>query len=566
MATDFICITDYTLDLDSYAVSQAPTAITESLQKLDADGNHKLTDDEAYGAVLATPLTGNTVKINTAQDLKLYDRLLHSAVNARPYARFAATARGAKASTEPVAEDWAIENEELYPENHGAALYDHLQMIDVRSSDKATQILFRNENSTDDTFYFSVNIPDNLNAGPTTPMTIEFNGNHMQLKELEKSSDPRFLKLEHDLLETLLAILYDKNFAAYFPNGFSKNTSESLEALLFQSRALPPDINSTDTARSPNSDLLISEKRVYSNQNPIVSVVKLAGVDEDYPIGLRGGTPKAPLTDKEILRTQQLLKQIPKNLLGVLAINDDTMKDFSIEIVEDNVMDVAVEPGIPGKCCNWLHKFLLRRSILSETSLYTDSKMRQLMTHELGHSLFPNSFDSSIPMAEHPQSEVLLLTLNYMLTGTTPNNSASQPKYFLNDYFADLTKQALVDRRLPSLGIYSLENLSEFIAECTAAYFKGETDEETYSMTNGTLSRAELRDKLPEMYLAMTLLFEEDSPYFGSLDLFSKKSKAIYDAILTSDQAAHCLDKNTPVTELASTYDLVDAYGKLPSE
>lgn len=559
MATNKVCTTEYAIDLDSTSVIEASQDIAEPLNDLDLDGDRLVTDEEAGGTILAAPLSGDTIEISTPQDLEFYDKLLHSAVNARPFARFASSVHGAKQLASPTAENWAITDNEASPDEHG--LYcGNLNMLDVRCSDKATELLFRRDDEEMGALYFSVMIPDDLGKGAVTPITIEFNGARMLLKDLEKSGDTDFLQLKRDVLGTLLAILPDKRWADYFPDGFSAKTAEYLEALSFQSSTLPPPTShqAESATKKPDSDTI---KRVYSNQNPVIATTKIAGLAANYPVGIRHDNARAPLTDLELARTRDILNLLSKNQVGVLA-KHGTMNNFTVEIVDDDVMDAAEGPQFAGKYCNWLHKVLIRRSTLSDNA-YTDPTLRSLFTHELGHGLFPNDFDSSIK--ELPLTEFSSQMVMDKLTGAKYNITESRPEYFLTDYLADLTLKAKVAKRLPSIDIYSLKNVAEFLAQCSVAYLTGEANDASYlSSDHGVLSRAELREKLPEMYLAFKLFYEPDSPYFGDLDLFSKKSKTIYDTILTSDHATPYLDKNTPVADLVDAYNVIDYYGELP--
>ena len=105
------------------------------------------------------------------------------------------------------------------------------------------------------------------------------------------------------------------------------------------------------------------------------------------------------------------------------------------------------------------------------------------------------------------------------------------------------------------MSAYALKDCAEFFAESAVAYLTGEVDENLFDKAlHGSKSRAELRAKNPELYLAMKLFFEPDSPFFADLDCFSITSKCVIDNLLSSVYHDFFLDPNTSAAQIAAVY------------
>lgn len=464
----------------------------EVLEPLDADHDGRLEFNELLGQNLLTPSLASSVAIEKESDFLLYKRLVESAKATSGLWKFLDSYeedafRGREGRP---AEEWVADEGHALLENPrlGAPWQSNSDLLDIAPFEDGFELLFESGRTQNhDRFFFTVN----LNRDPCENSVLV--GDLLfQLDEfLPAPALEDFRKqLLKDLYVTLTVPLTG------LPNNFRHEQRDRIEALMIQAN---PDLISVykqkDTAENttPSPELKKRVAQSLTNVMPLRKPLCALGPNACLPVPLRSETP---LSAAERSRLEAGWAGIPDALIKTAVMNgviSNEAASLSLEVVEKDILK--------GMGFNWagalyhpsLNKIFLSRSYLNNAR---ETYLARLLIHELAHSLnsrIPNFFDA---------------------------------------YFLDVRAQ-LNEKANPAVTPYALNAASENFAENVVAYFVGEEDNNPgVCATCGPVSRAELRQKQPEMYVAIKLFFDESSPVFGEPSVFSHESKRVIDRLL----------------------------------
>lgn len=537
MKFEFVNPYDTELALDPETLSAlAPKAQVE-LEALDVNANGRVDyETEALCQTLLTPNGLDEIVIIDEGSWQTYLALVYSAKNVSAF-----LPRGILERPQITAEEW------LVAESESLRLTGPLKVLDGRRFELADLKLIAGEyhlllqfyaDLPEDRFSFTVRLPAAHSEIKNPVVELEFNGSVFSFTSLLEGRSTA--GMAQALLKDLILL-----FCTEVPgmdDGFRLEQHDRFEATFYQ---LKRYIVPAPRGFFPDPDTLLAlRERVKLSENDLMP--------GDGAVTVRSpqGPRRVPilseksLSDGEFEDLQKLLGSVPAALYGILDANG-VMPVLRVEVIEDDLMDFYQDADTVAVYDKQAVKLYVRRSSLKHGEPY----LQDLLTHELLHGVFPVSgWDKYFP------GKAVYNRLRYGSWFGVEDSDY----YFLNELYEKAVQAGIVARIFPSVTIYSLDNVFEFFAECALAYLKGEMDANPWvQVTHGPLSRAELRDKLPEMYFALKLFFEPGSPYYGNHEVFSQASKERIAAVLDKPvYAIIALAPQTPAAVLAGYYEM----------
>jgi hypothetical protein len=185
------------------------------------------------------------------------------------------------------------------------------------------------------------------------------------------------------------------------------------------------------------------------------------------------------------------------------------LSGIKIAVLDDDVMDAGRGAAAGAAYDKFTHKMAIRRSSLIPDN---SNNLQGQLKHEWGHAIFSAT------------GELISTVGTWIELGAKTVEDSDV--YFINNLFVETKRAAATKPEFSSVSLYSLDNARDFFTECVVAYINGEEDQSPYfDAVHGPKSRAELRQYLPEMYLALQLFLEPESRYFGDGEIFSQNSR-----------------------------------------
>lgn len=526
------CDENTSLALDPELLSTLSENTAGELQALDdaGDGDGTVIFAEAQGSVLTTVGGFSEIAIEDENDFAVYAELIQSHHNVRAFARFAG-----HASAPPItAEAWVSEKYDELNARPPLRLLKgepELAVLDVKNIDGNYYLLLRRseENNVEGSYYYTVRLPQKDNEdNPQCTISMELGGENYSLSRALADKN-----LETVGYRTLLHLIGLLNAPIKgLPESVRLRQVDHAEAILYQRGILNGIHDNESTIDGIEQKKLM--RRQTQSENGQMPLRKTLTVSGGYELPLLA---EKPLSDAELTRVTEVLKTIPPQLYDVLNKNG-MLPPLYFEIIEDDLMDFSYAGAI-GVCNRDLKKFFIRRS-----ALHGDQGVLQEVTlHELAHGVFPISYwDKKLPKAGY----------NYFRYGTVFKDEASD-YYLIQDCWETAVKKAKASKDFPGISIYSLDSPMEFFAECSVAYLSGEEDKHPWNDSiHGSKSRAELRQKLPEMYIMLKLFYDADSPYLGDKSIFLQDAKNTIAALVLDKVAT---SPKTTGAELGKLFD-----------
>jgi len=244
----------------------------------------------------------------------------------------------------------------------------------------------------------------------------------------------------------------------------------------------------TSTTTVQNTDKSRFDQVIH-NENPVVLQADIhAALQGVVQIPIRLPSDDQPLSPDESTQLVKSLQSISKNFWGVIA-NQDFFNQLNVEIISDDLFDSMIDESLVG-VNYWPAKIVIRRSLITRGEI---KYLRSLFIHEFGHSLFPK-----------PRMH---------LNGATYRKTKRKLKRWKDPYFS-------------AVSLYAMTSPWEFICENVTAYFTDDSqDIAPIDPHFGSMTRTELREKHPDLYLAIQLFFAPDSGFYGTHSVFSRKTK-----------------------------------------
>lgn len=529
------CDENTSLTLDPELLSILSENAAGELQALDdaGDGDGAVIFEEAQGSVLTTAGGFSEISIENERDFAVYAELIQSHHNVRSFARFAEDA-----PTLPItAEAWVSEKYDELTTRPPLRLTQgepEIAVLDVKNINGDYYLLLRRseENNAEGNYYYTVRLPQKEPAStPPCAITMELGGRSRFLSL--SLADPNLKAVGNRTLLHLIGLLNAP--IKGLPESVRLQHIDHVEAILYKQGVLDGVHNIDNSAVDERKQKELTRRLTQSQnrQMPVRNNFELSG---GYQLPLLA---EKPLSDTELTRMAEVLKSVPSQLYAVLNKNE-MLPPLYFEIVEDDLMDFSYG-GALGVCDRDLKKFFIRRSALGGDQ----AVLQEIVVHELAHGVFPIFYwDKKLPSA----------TYNYFRYDSAFKNEASD-YYLISDCWEAAVKKAKVNKDFPGISIYSLDSPMEFFAECSLAYLSGEEDKNPWnSSIHGSKSRAELRQKQPEMYSMLKLFYDADSPYLGDKAVFLQDAKQTI-AALVLDKVA--LSPKTTGAELAEIFDAV---------
>lgn len=457
--------------------------VMDSLDALDKNRDGFVNFDEAKGHALILPDSFDFIDIADEKDFDHYQKILISHHNTGKiiFNETLSFAGSAVQVDRPFGspESWYhLKWKEIEERGHFSR-YAEFWLLDFFAQEGVWHFLFRcdKEGDEDDSF-FVLSVPEDLDQ-----MEIQFSQTRHNLND----------KPNHESLKDLIKNFLGKAFSLFTTNftwlekDRREKLADRLEALTLameenaQKPALKamPDKSTLPRELAERLDMIENHRdRLFCR---LIHYKTSSG--QSYPIWL---SFEKALGQDEIEKAKFFLKSLPEYLIKALSNKGllSEKKKLELEIRENDLFNFKFDTAAAFHTAPGLVVF--RKSVFKGLS---QNFLRSIFIHELGHALFL---------------------------------VASREDW--KKYYRQV--KGRTDRKLnffPS--IYGSRDAIEFFAESVVAYVNGEEDPSPYSIpVYGRRDRRELREKTPELYLALRLYLEPDdgqNSFFADSSLFT---------------------------------------------
>lgn len=488
----------------------------------DGDGRLFYSEIKDQGITELPTLLGDSFTIRDDLDWSLYVTLVHSAVNTR----FALSLSSHEIVQEDSAEAWIQEDAgNLIDTSSLSTNYScSFEIVACKEVQNGYRLLmkYNDPNTSQGDYFLTVGLNEEARFDD-----FELGGTLFLFSE--KISDLKLMALKAQLLKDLHILLIttpDDDPLLDVDDDIQEEHYEFLEAKMIEAN---PDLinlyqaSSSSPAAKPDDKMQSRIKSSQENQMPIRSSLTGNALNTCHTVDCRS---ELPLNKDEESLLSEVIDSLPDPLIeslvrqGIIANGDD--KSLTIEIMEDDLFVATGYPWAAAYYTSSLNKICIRRNQLS----HDVATLNRLFIHEFAHA---------IPIASNTEANLFFWyswkkARDEFDTGHHEVNLCVTP--------------------------YALNTHLEMVAESTVAYFNGEDDfDPWYTSGKGPCSRAELRKKQPEVYLALCLFYNERSPLFGDLSCFSEDSQKIYTAMLKGVWENYLLDPERSIEEIYGLYE-----------
>lgn len=509
-------------ELDLNTIKDLP--LYEELTLADANDDSRLCYSEiaTQGITeLPTPLYEDTFIVRDDLDWSVYVALVQSALNTH----FALSISKHDITVEDSAEGWIQEDAdglmgEISLSTHYSCVFEVVACKEVPNGYRLL-MKYHDPDAADGDYFFTVGLNeearfDDFELGGAIFLFSE-KINHLKLTSLKA----QLLKDLHVLLTTTP----DTDPLPSVDDDIQEEHYEFLEAKMIEAN---PDLIHLyqSTATTPTAEPSAKMKKRIANSKDNLMPVRLSftgnALNTCYALDCRS---ELPLNSDETERLSEVVDSLPDTLIESLVrqkqiTNNDL--SLSIEIMENDLFVATGYPWAGAYYDSNLNKISLRRDQLSCDTI----TLRRLFIHEFAHA---------IPIANNTDANFFVHT-----HWDNARKELEQGHYKFNRCVTP----------------YALNTHFEMFADSTVAYFADEEDlDPWYTPNKGPCSRAELRKKQPEIYLAFCLFYGEDSPLLGDLSCFDSHSQKIYKAILQDSFADYLLEPQRRAEEIYGLYE-----------
>jgi hypothetical protein len=509
-------------ELDLNAIKDLPLYEELTLADINDDSSLSYSEMVTQGITeLPTPLYEDTFIVRDDLDWSVYVALVWSAINTR----FALSISQHDITEEDSAEGWIQEDAvdlmgEISLSTHYNCAFEIIACKEVSNGYRLLMKYNDPETAYGD-YFFTVGLNEDAHFDD-----FELGGAVFLFSE--KINNLKLIALKALLLKDLHVLLTTTPHVdplTEVDDDIQEEHYEFLEAKMIEAN---PDMihlyqsSAATPTEEPNAKM---KKRIaHSKENLMPIRLSLTGnaLNTCYALDCRS---ELPLNSDEIKCLSEVVDSLPETLVeslmrqGQITHNDLSL---SIEIMEN---DLFVATGYPWAGAYYnanLNKISVRRDQLS-CDVVTLSR---LFIHEFSHA---------IPIANHKDANFFV--------HTHWNNARQELNQGHHEFNRCVTP-------------YALNTHFEMFAESTVAYFADEDDlDPWYTPNKGPCSRAELRKKQPELYLALCLFYDEDSPLLGDLSCFDSHSQKIYTAMLNDAFADYLLEPQRSIEEIYGLYE-----------
>ncbi len=467
---------------------QDPEALKQQ-QNLDTDHNGRLHLNEAQGHVLWAPNGETGVMIRSGEELALFQAMTRSRQYFRSTLGLAESGltnfgrNNPKTTTEEWLSQMAARGQlhqravkTIPPPNSQLGAR---EILDIKPCGEGYQLLLKFDSPIKEQIIFAT-LELRYSRGD---MIVECAGFPLNLNVYYENS--HLQELQHIILIEIFELL--KTPISGIPESLRQAYCDRLEAREFQ--------NNYKNQKNDN-------EKPTSQQNPFYDQLNRSGwsLNAVVDLGIKTDEPfiteilsKGFLTQSETETLGKAIKSVPRYLYKTLAASFDGEKLEALDfcVLEDKHMAYNSEKEVSGYYSKG--SVYICRSMLHQDPSTIQKMLTELLVHELGHALL-------VPTREYAPDAL-----------------------FIAEYRKEIENRSDYSRFL-GVSLYQMRNDDEFLAEAILAYVTGETDD-FHEQWLGALSRSELRQKQPEMYIALKLFLESDSR--GNCCFFFKKNLKI---------------------------------------
>lgn len=483
----------------------ADAGLTAVLSPYDGDGDGELDFTELYGSgSFLVPRGDAYFAITTQTDFRTYAALVTSAANIKRQTGAAFLAQRTCFEAHDAA-SWLFSAGARFSQDAvlATAFDGDVEVCEIATVAGKTTLYCRDLATRDSYggYFFSVTLVEDPDA-----IRIEINGQKINPNVV--STENAMESWRGQILTALYSLF--SNTTLPLPGTLYTAARDRFEILML--RANPALAIEAPPGMPTAPDVLARAKEIDAGKSPLAAKAVVArGGQKNYPLIFCAETP---LTAAENKTLQGAVDLVPAALWDAL---DQTgkMAQLKFEFVAPEIAGAWSPSGWGGLYEKRLNKIFFLRGYVADGR---ESFLADFFVHELSHRL-----------------ELLV-----------------PPDSFLGSYFN--AKKALIPtaNENPFVSPYAAGSAGEFIAESIVAYFNGDQDAPPIIGKNyGQRTRGELCRKTPELYLALRLFFEKDSPRANDVRVFSQENMPKYQRLLVS-RTIDALSPATTVAALAS--------------
>ncbi len=523
------CLSTDALYLDNEYFDVLPEEVLSDLTACDQNHDDILDFKEVQGAELMTPGESLVMSINTQEDFNVYTTLTYNWCSTTKIAQKFGAATSYQ--HEIVTESWLETRSEIFVNNDKTSPI-FFECVDTMKIQDSYYLLIRAPyDCAEENFYFTLRLPIEASASSSTSVTVEFAGQVFDVQSSLSSQNTKFAIAYFKLIGQFLNMPVDG-----IPSFVTQREARKFEALTYQASLMPSSSPAGDTQTTDDTKALASYDSFMNDEWPEQGYATVSGIDGFYTLPIVSDKALSPSESKMLALS---LQAMPKNLIEVIARNG-TLARIEIGILDDDVLSAGHGSTTGAVYDKRFHTLMIRRSNLAPNK---SNELQNLFKHEFGHAIFSLT------------GELFSMAIMWASLGGTRIIEDSN-NYFINDIFLETQEMAATDAEFPSVSIYSLDNCMEFFTECVVAYTNGEEDKSPFADgMYGPRSRAELREYLPEMYVALRLFMEPESRYFGNAEIFSQDSRVIIQKMIDSPLGGDLiLSPKTSAAQVAQFY------------
>lgn len=480
----------------------ADAGLTAVLSSYEADGDDALDFTELYGrGGFLVPRGDAYFSITTQTDFRTYAAMVASAASIKRQTGAVFLSRQVCFEAHDAA-SWLFDAGERLSQNGAVATaFDgDVEVCEVLTVAGKTTLYCRDLALRDSYggYFFSVTLAEDPDA-----IRIEVNGRSI---DPNKGSEDLVTEAWRGQILTALYSLFS-NATIPLPEALYTVARDRFEILML--RANPSLAIAAPPGAPTAPEVLARAKDIDAGNSPLAARAIVArGSQKNHPLVFCAETP---LTAAESKTLQGAVNLVPAVLWDAL---DQTSKMalLKFEFVAPEIAGAWSPSGWGGLYEKRLNKIFFLRGYVADGS---EEFLADFFVHELSHRL-----------------ELL-----------APSDS------FLGSYFDTKKKLIPTANENPFVSPYAAGSAGEFIAESIVAYFNGAQDAPPIVGKNyGQRTREELRRKTPELYLALRLFFEKDSPWASDVRVFNQENMPKYQRLL----ASNTIDALSPTTTAAT--------------
>lgn len=480
------------------------------LETYDSNSDGLLEFEEVHKKKLSIPNNFTVFPIKNEASFAAYKKIIYSYNTTQSLSTtFELHGSSIKSLTSPTAENWIASNPSHLTTVKPVRSWKNFKLLDYELSSSYNSLLLKYDDEGEkNDYYFQVL----LNENPDD-ICLQLGKSFYSLNEMSVNAE--FEEWRGQLL-TGLFVMFIKELD-WIPAPYQSRLRDRFEARMLEARPEIYESGYGKRAKIIPDNLKESYEKFQNNEMPMrESPLTVAGVEEMH---LKSWYAEHELSPREETKFLEAFQLIPAELTEVL-LAQNIFEDLTIQVIEDDIMKLRKNTNPPAyhDIKGGKHFVIFRRSYITDYKAY---RIADTLVHELGHVI-------------------------------------QGGKEFIYPYYLK-QKERLTGTFNPFVSPY-FKTWMEFFADAVVAYFNGEVDlQPNTGYYSGPMSRSELREKMPELYLAFRLFFEGgrdgENKYFANNVVFTKRSLKIYESLI--ENSPDLLDPLTPLDAIITALGLI---------